>query len=1142
MSTSIQEVFDAYLVADRVCITIPCADRYLVSATDTAITIDHSASMGFYNGRADNAKRVAAAIAEASRNTAMYGFGNSASPVTVSTYKPLQQGTYLAAAATAMLEATAALATASKTHNATVAIITDCEDVKDFTAAIEKLRTLRFHNRRYLLVGLGPQASIHALMALIPPEHAEQGFYVAIPDGYDATVPVKDIHDALHAVSVQYYGTTVFVKPGASYLVPAGVPADAVHVDGRPLLAAGEVLLQREVTRHGIDALACAVASTVTRCYNGTLSMRKAVEFNDPRFTEHLFTIRELVRTELSFLESLLAPTDIQTRAAEVAEERSRSQTPPSALTMTPEVASRRAAASLRCRSLLLQNLSGAQELLKTLREIKTLVDGPIDARAYAEAARLFNATSRGNMSMASLSRLENRVAERQDLTLYNETHKLLVTLTPDGGTFPHADAFDAYARTLPDWPFADVITTDEDGSLVAVGFVERRPLVGAMNPCVTSVHTVDSDAPYNILAVHALNTDFRSAVGQVNSVVGVFPGNSQASAVTFRVMTSVIGTGSWSSPTGGQLGLFSLLVGVERLLKSGRMQAAKTLSIGWAGVAARLKTRVLQANGQCADSAAEYMLGLAAADQLLVAAAEVPCEYLGPQIMRPGLWTALDYAMDVAHSVLGTVPAWDRAALKTAIDVQKIVEAASWACQPISATDDADYDAETQVILTAQRTVYARLGHYDAMEHASTWLDSVSVSVATVTTALRPALRTFIATPLPYTRTTETPDGLRENVKEADFLDTYTRHLMTSPEQRPAIRAAFWTAFHTNAKRLTPAIMEAYADPAAWQASIPFKAHAVRTKASKTVIAALQQKCETAFHNATDNVLPLTFFDARSIKLVGWDGQVFEDAVGIGNDAGPCSGMRTGVLKTVCTALDSPHFLQKNSLGRYMAGRYMAATYAGATSTYAVYIPAFHATMTSWFSKAGITSPVTATTLACGTWPGISPTALGKYIQQWFFQRKVYDLIKAIPAEAVVPSTADIIAVARINTAAPEAGFSAAADWGPEDTSAREEAYGVTTAACTSLLEWSYEVAVVEFYKSLRYNTDTTTGVFDTRPYLTLLKTHRCFVLPRRTYDASVLAHGAGADQVPMLSATEYASVVDNVYTTLSCAKRTAN
>ena len=1202
---------DIFSVHGRICVTV-LPSYVIANPRDVIGAVDHSWSMTT-PGRANNAQRVLAAVVNRIQvdgmststaiNTVLYGFGDTASFTTSSTYVPLRQGTALVAAADALrfaqqyhsMRTSASASTTvpqvhwscsvcTKVNNRLVAVcyhcltpyivvdetassselqwsclsctflnsstntscemcesakpatkttttsnskscgaaeklpgvvvLTDCESLKDHASAIAKIPPGFFDGRVWLMFGSGPSANIHDLMSLVPVRNAEQGYYIAVSDNPRDETPSLAIRDVLNSVAITFQGRTVYVKPGMSYLVPAGVSADELYVNGVVVHDAPP----RPATLDVLHVLGQAMADSVTRRYNGVLSMLKTVDARNATFVEHLEIVRRFIRDEMAFLDDVIGITDIMQRAEHVASAGAGAGV---GVAETETVRQRR-------RDTIRRGIEGTQILTDALRDIKRVVDGPVDAAAYAAATRLFNATSRGNMSQAALARLGARAVGRVSLSAYADMQKLLTCMTPDRGTFPNADAIDDAARLLSDAPFLDVITGDEEGCLVAVGELKRRPLVGVMNPCSAMAETVDT-SPYDICAVHVMNTRFRSAVGDVNGVVGVFPGNSQAAAIAFGVIASVVGTGDWNTPARNQLGLLSLLIGVETALKAKRMTIAATLALGWAGVAARVKTRLLRANGEV-DSESTLLDGLTAASMLLIAASSEPCSYMGPQLMRPGLWLALDYAMAQAQHVLGTTPMWDRAALQHAAVVQDIVAAASWAFQPLASKDNvARYAEEVKVLSAVRRGIYSRIGRYatEAML-CSSGLDLDGVKAAVRPVALRPALTAFLTFNPPYTYCNDVVNANVEGVLEAAFLDACLQSVVHDGVTRREARAALWTAVATDSDRVTTEIMTAFASPTDWEAGLASKALAHKDAMLKPIVDDLMRLCTLAYNNAVDDMLPLTFFDTPlsgsvTLKNGGTD-DVFESPIAKGRVLGVCSGRHTGMPEKICMAMDSVHFLQFNSVGKYLS-----STYAQGVTSYAPGLKLFHATLMGWCSNnESVKTPEDVLTLMrlTKTWSDVPTATKEKYVRQWFLQKHVYETVKTWSTSHVdTPLTIDAVC----NVLGIACTLTRAAKWTERDAVLRAQVYG-------SVPEWSYEVAVVAFYVLRVLDTDAK-GVWNTTPFLAALATHRAFVLPRHVFDASLTTHGCVK---PLCLSTEaFDDIVDRVYTNLSIINR---
>ena len=1105
------------VVDDRVCVTVSPAFRQ--PPRDLACTIDHSGSMAA-NCRVANARSCAAVLASLSRNTSFFGFGDTIARLIPGKYVAMNQGTRLSAAANALIEAAGQPGIDA---SATVVIITDCESVTDYAAAFTKLQSsLSFAGRRYVLLGFGSNHAIHDLMTLIPAEHAEQGCYINVSDTTTA-IPTASIEAAMQTAAVQFQGRTVFVKPGTSYLVPAGVAPVDIVVDGRPALEYS--VSSPPVTEELLAVLAEAAACTATRVYNGALSVLKRSAAAHSQAV--LQPVRDLVRNELLYLERVLDRLRMSSDYGAVLERVQRVAEATSAGNPAP-VASRDAVDL--CRGVL-RRPPGVERLLDLLRKIKALVDGPPSAEAYAAAAELFDATSRGNLSTASLSKLCARVAERQDVNLYQAVHKRLTQLETGSGTGTgtglgltkdeedFAAAVDKYAEGEVGWPFECVVTTSSDNCcVVATGKVSRRPLVGAMNPTATRAVTVDL-TPYDLRAVYTCLGNgvvgdahtFRSCVGDVDGIVGVFPGNSRAAEGAFTALTSEIGTGSWTSPVGGLMGLVSLLVGVEELLARGRDDAARVLAFGFLGVAARVKCRVPASNGEVRKED-PLVTGLVASERLLTAASLAPSVYLGPQFMRAGLWTALAYAIALLHSMRESTPGWDQAALANALQVYEIAAAASWAVQPCSRTDEASYPGEMKTITAFRREVASRIG---LSSHAPPVPVPAPVPAPVV---LKDSLRAFLALPMTYTYT-DAVDMSRESVAESVFLSAHLpRAYLEQPLLRPGARAAFWASVGSNISCVSIEALAAFSNPGAWETGMSGKFTQLREAAHAFAVQELREACTIAYRNATDTT-PLTIFDAAVLNvLLPEEPRITAPAVvAFGNEEGICAGIRTG-MPSVCTTMDSPKFL-RGSVGSHLACAYPR----DGRPCYTPSIPRMHATLMAWWTKLAVREDDVVLGLARGEWPAVDVGMLETFVRQWLFQRRAFDVVKTGPA--------DMDAAEACRRMGLDTSTSTAAAWDARDTELRAMLYGA------SIKEWSYEEAVVHFYVSLKRDTRVDSRIFNARPFLGALAKHRRFVLPRRIYEASLAAHGIAPSL--LLTVEVFSGIVDDVYATLARERR---
>lgn len=1144
-------------VAGRLCVTIGTVIQHM--PTDMSITIDHSGSMTV-RSREVVASKVAALFRSRSVKTVVYGFGTnvSAHPITPETYRADRtSGTKLNAAASAMIKAATYPGIAA---DAAICIITDCEAVNDYAAAFATLRasTVSFLNRRLFLIGIGSDHFIPDLQSLLPVETALSTFYVNIPD-ITADIPTEVLLSVLHAVPIAYGGVTIYVKPGTAYLFPPDCGVDDVTVSGLPLRSFSLATTSSLPSRPVLSTLAEAAACTATRLYNAALASLKQL----PHYVDlgaqnrALQPVRDHVAAVLAFLDGVLTQvTAAETAAlhAGTAVSGDNASTVFDRVQAVEDAASTGAplpelsAATIQRYRMTLRRMPGAQSLLNLLRDIKELIDQAVTPESYAAAAELFDATSRGNLSSTSLSKLQSKVAKRQVEDVWPKTLASLVDFEVTGARvtgspFPRvltaeeadaADTIDGYGAGEAGYPWPCCVTmTERNASVVAVGMVSRRPLVGALNQAITRAESVNM-MPYHLAVVkecfengiveHVYDDGvdevvttvhphcFATHIGMVNGVVGLMPGpgRSHAHALALGVMASEVGTGTWTTPGHGFRALIAVgLIGVAHLLEHGRLDDARILAFGFLGTAARVGCRELQATGETKEDD-EYVLALVAAERLLAKAAASPTTYLGPQLFRADLWRALVFAMELLHSMRESTPSWDVVAFKQALTVYDVVSAATWAVQPKRTTDSPLFASEKKAIVAFRTEVASRIG--------------LPVSVAGCGPAIEDAallsdtLRAFAAWPMTYTYCAFTDvDFHQEGRRESEFLDAHLPmpYRDRACPARPCARAVFWAAVAAqgSGKGVPQEAIAAYQAPRACMEGFREKARAAsavgRANAEKELRSALKQ----AFLNAADCV-PFGFYDGRPKFAVALGS---ESAIPVVSDGamtvpatGVCEGRYTGMPQKVCTTMDSPAFLRKS------VGAHRSAAYPAKGPSFSQSIPRFHATLTTLWTVHGIHDHATMLSRAVEEWPGVSRDVLATSLKQWFVQRQAFDVVRdtksALTGEDVCRRLGvDCSAATR------------AADWDATDGSAVLKMYP------EGVKQWSYAEAACHFYVAVKRDTLPSTGVFNARPFLDALSVHRRFVVPHRIFIQSVAAHGLGPSL--FIPRERFDAIVEDVY-----------
>jgi hypothetical protein len=1043
------------VIGDRTLIHVPST---LDNQNDSAGCVDHSGSMGGHRSRL--AGECMEVVQAASSHASFYGFGNTSRRIDMSSvahFAARNEGTALVCAAQSLASATQD----GVAFDANVIIITDCEGVSDHAAAFAVVqKNIDFTNRRILLIGIGSNHTIHDLQALIPNEYGTQVFYLNVDDSTTitpASLPRQNIRDILHSVPVKVRGTTHFLLPGSSFLLPIGTTIEEVHVQSRALIEIPHRIEHVEVTPASIQDLSNAAASNLTRMYNAALaSLRLKRPASAGVVESTLAAVRALAAAEV---ESLQRIVDGLPTADGVADLRSVIASAESFATtgVVPPAHDRRAVATALRRS------PAETSDLQLLQDIRDMVNGPPTSEAVAAATDLLNMSSRGMMGSGRTAKLLSRVAGKQNLQLYADVHAKLTAL-PHADAVPNADA-DALDAVYEPGTFECVVSAEyEHCCLVAVGALNRRPLVGAVDPQV-SFPTKVGRVPYDFRAAHTCLDNpghcFRSDVGDVNGIVGVFPGNSRAGAVALPAILSEIGTGDWKSPCAGLKALLALLVGVEHVLAKTTDRAfARVLAVGWAGVAARTSCRIISCKGEVEPSAVPVS-GLHNAHALMQSALAEPLKYLGPQICRPSLWEALLFAVQVVSEVLGEerfgLPC--PVAFRLSLEMEQIASAAKFVLKPKSNPDQvAAFDAERKALAQFQSTIVQRVG---------------LKTTEAVNRALAGSGFLQAAVPMDFNAT----DFSQENEAETAFLNTHLWLLQhASGETRRRTRAAFWKAVSLNGAN-TLAVQHAYEFPESWEAEAR-AAEAEKQEVDRVANAErMDRVCRTTFRYAA-GTLPVMFVGYASVTFrKPGSGQVTR--AGMSTD--PTLQTSTGLLKDVNCSMDSPGFLVQ-STSHYLSGVLGLAKMA---------MPHFHARMAATYKHQKTLEALTAA--AKQYWAATaSAVEIERSVYQWLTQQQVFECVTGMTdvfgADVSGGRTAEDICVSvGVDAHAP------AADWSSHDAALRAEMYGTN-------VEWSYSRAVVEFVLATRRDRSVD-GVFDPLPFLRKLSVHRAFVTPYTAY-----------------------------------------
>ena len=307
------------------------------------------------------------------------------------------------------------------------------------------------------------------------------------------------------------------------------------------------------------------------------------------------------------------------------------------------------------------------------------------------------------------------------------------------------------------------------------------------------------------------------------------------------------------------------------------------------------------------------------------------------------------------------------------------------------------------------------------------------------------------------------------------------------APELVASVRATFWEAVtHPNAS--VHSLADVFANPHRWLVQVEVEAAACRADYYSRKDAELRVLCKSAFLNAATS-LPVAVYGAGVRRLL-----ISGKEVGVQAAVGRDTHMSTGMLKEVCLAVDSSHFLRGSAV------KYIQDSYAALREK--TFFPRFHARMTAWAAAAADTTFEVLMVKARAEWPEACPVHLADSVLQWRWQRAAY---KAVAESALPVDVPAVVLKCSTELNMPCAAVEEAADWNVADA--------VESAACAAAygpnLQWSYYRAVVEFYAALRSDTDVFGGVFNATRFLAELRLHRGVVVSRRMYQASLALHG---------------------------------
>ena len=350
---------------------------------------------------------------------------------------------------------------------------------------------------------------------------------------------------------------------------------------------------------------------------------------------------------------------------------------------------------------------------------------------------------------------------------------------------------------------------------------------------------------------------------------------------------------------------------------------------------------------------------------------------------------------------------------------------------------------------------------------------------------------------------------GRHERVCIQAALDVAKRVDVATPELElvKSVRATFWEAVRKgmgDSPQNFHALLDVYEHPHIWEAGIETDAAVQRAAHYAQKEALLRDICKTAFLNAA-TTLPIAIYNPAIRRLLislevanGADaGLAHTDVVtqlSLGHEYGLLPGMPTGLLKHVCLAVDSSHFLC-GSFTKYLEESYMAGPAREKT-----FFKCFHANMTAW-TQDSARSFSDLMGMARSAWPSACPSHLAGSVSHWMWQRVAFKTV----AEAALPIDVDAVMLKCSSESRIALVESRAANW--DDTDEVEVAACIAAYGPTE--QWSYYRAVVEFYAALRTDTDLFAGVFNATRFLKELAVHRGFVVSRSMYRRSLTLHG---------------------------------
>ncbi len=1099
---------------------------------NTVVVVDHSGSMKNTGRRVEQAVLCMKTVKSATPAVAPFhisSFGDSVESVDSSAldaWEPLGGGTKLTALAEAMLSAVTtpghgdnqAPAPPAVAPKSTFVFITDSELVNDHMAAATMISQTAFPGSRFLFLGVGDVHEMSDLVCLVKPEYGLQSFYLHVPeksqfraartmfgsavatavqgagtgagtgagaDGLAAElgVPVNEIKAILNSSEIVIDGvTSIYVKAGQTYVVPAG--ASTVHVNGEDVTGLFTDTL--DLTPELVERLGDDIVATWMRLYYAALAPKKHSGFKLVAKDDAdaiLSAVRKLAREDVDFVDKLLRL--LGSRPKFSVEEAMMRVGGGHRLTAADR-------AAIRANVYVVEQ--SRQDLLGLCRTIKGVIDGEPSETSMEMARGVWEGTSRGTtvMSQKNVDRLLGRVADKQDSELLTKTLAALEDPDYKPALNQVADALDAYGLVkYPELAEGCVITGEQGTALVFMGVnVRCRGLAATENPLLVHASGVDTSPVSLAAALSSLRATgkTRMTVDDINGIVGVLPGAAWRAAQGHTVFVSHLTTGDVNTRVQGLRAALAPLVGVETALSQRLKEHAEMMALGWAALAARLTVRPLDAHGLVVkDSPATCALD-AAFDLLEVALGDP--QYFGSRaFMRPSMWAALAFALNVVKTT--PVPEVAKYATRTVtsdtMDVQLLCAELAHQATFARSRDATNAPAAAKPWLyagkpTAETPSVPSVGGETS---AGPEDDDDEAEASSVLPLVQRALQAL--SPHGYSLASTGINYAVPNTAEDAFFAALMRRcrvllvVLGMPPRETATlsdRAVVWDTLERG--HWSAALVALHSDPSTWVSDTSMKMAAHVSKLEEAGRDKVFTACTLAFNNLQNTHLPVMLAQTSgpdTTIMTGMDAAACVDCISKVPFNGEFPDVTTGLLRKLSCQLDADSFL--------------AVPYANAlNSTTGAFgpdgkdglLPRLHATLMGVYR--GFPRPVSEDdfvqrVVSMNRWPDADPAYLTGSIRDFWFNMQVIE--------------GSITAVAADQGLEPR----------PEPFCADDEPYWHAD-------KWSFKKAVLETVAFFAAATTAAGRNIDARPLLAELWKHRRNLVSYTQYRTKALEYAA--------------------------------